>query len=93
LTRANPPPRGCIIDRLLSVDGDNWARWVLLEHPGLLAHVRWQAKGCNACTNKLNRLFPEGIPEVQRIAGYTPEELEEVLRQLREETGKDIDTS
>lgn len=93
MTLAHPPPRGCTIDRLIAVDGENWAHWALLEHPVLLRHVLWQADSCQHCKDRLTGLFPEGVPEVPDHTGLKPDELEDIFRRLRQEAGKDKDAT
>ncbi len=82
LATEHSPPRGCIIDRLLAIDGDDWVKLALLEHPGLLMQIRRHARDCTSCADTLNQLFPDGFPEHTDLGGFTEKDLEVLLEEL-----------
>lgn len=82
LATAHSPPRGCIIDRLLAIDGDDWVKLALLEHPGLLMQISRHTRNCASCAGALARLFPDGVPEHTDLGGFTEKDLETLFEEL-----------
>lgn len=83
MATANGPPRECLIDRLLAIDGDNWVRMALIEYPGLLMQAKREAAGNEICASLLDRLFPDGVPEHHDLGGFTLEDLETLFGELQ----------
>ena len=80
----NGSPGVHMLFALVEYDGDNWARMVLTKYPGALEHARLC---CDDCRVELERLFPEGAPNLKWNG--PPPQVEEVLEIVRQEAKQD----
>jgi hypothetical protein len=71
----------CLLPVLIEIDGDNLARVMLMKHQGMLAYIMKHADICDECRKELERLFPNGPPDID--SNVNPPELEEILEKLR----------
>lgn len=81
---ANSPPRGHLLERLLSIFGDDGTRQVLTTRPGFAKSISRHAQSCRICSELLVQLFPDGVPEHSSVGNINDAELERIFRDLRE---------
>lgn len=83
MTRANPPPRECLLHRLVRLNGRDWTKDTLNQSPGLLLYIVRHAETCERCASDIQLLFPEGIPDSRVHEETCSPELLAILDELR----------
>lgn len=67
MSRPNLPPQACLLDTLLASQGEEWVKLALSDNETLRAVVRFQARDCQKCREKLIGLAPDLLEEPEPL--------------------------